>query len=71
MAKSLQEFLTNLGQDPKKREMYINDPEAVMTADGLAETDKELLRKGDVDGIKRALGSASGEPIMIIVCYRK
>jgi hypothetical protein len=50
----LAEFVTELATDFDKYIAYEEDPEAAMTAAGLGEEDKELLRSGSFQQISEA-----------------
>ncbi len=57
MAKKAADFLINLSRDPKLRESFKQNPDAVMDAHGLTAEDKAVLRSGDPDKIRKHLGS--------------
>lgn len=57
MPKKAGEFVTKLSQDPKTRDRFLEDPDAVMDEHGgLSDDDKEVLRSKDPDKIKKHLG---------------
>ncbi|WLA39759.1 hypothetical protein QNJ95_44205 [Bradyrhizobium elkanii] len=58
MAESkLYEFLRELNDDSNKLTEFENDPEAAMTAAGLTNEEKEVVKSGDEEQIMRQLGA--------------
>ena len=47
MSPELADFLAELAADPEKMSGYLADPEATMTAAGLADADKEAIRNNE------------------------
>lgn len=67
MPKKAGEFVATLSEDPKKRERFMEDPDAVMDEHGgLSEEDKAVLRTKDNQKIKDYLGD-DGPPGCFIV----
>lgn len=57
MPKKAGEFVAKLSQDPKTRDRFLEDPDAVMDEHGgLSDEDKTVLRSKDPDKIKQHLG---------------
>lgn len=52
----LYDFLRALSDDPNKLTEFENDPEQAMTAAGLTEEEKDLIKSGDEQRIMRHLG---------------
>ena len=56
-------FVANLATSPRTLEDYRDDPEAAMSAAGLSDQDKEVLRNGDWRIICEFLGSDDTRPL--------
>lgn len=65
MSKKAAEFVAKLSEDPKKRDRFQQDPDAVMDEHGgLSEKDKQVLRTKDSEAIKRYLGDNSPRSVI-------
>jgi len=61
MAESkLYAFLQELSEKPDKLAEFEQDADKAMTASGLSEEEKELVKSGDEEKIMRQLGSQEG-----------
>jgi hypothetical protein len=67
MPKKAGEFVAKISQDPKQKDRFMEDPDAVMDEHGgLSEDDKKVLRTKDSAKIKEYLGD-DGPPGCFIV----
>jgi hypothetical protein len=69
---SLPAFIIALGEDLELRRAYAEDPETLMAAHGLSETDKQALRCGSATAIYRTIG-ISDEAVLakIVIAPRR
>lgn len=56
MSEQLVSILTGLSNDPFKRQQFREDPEAFVTAAGVAGSDRQLLLDGDAAAIREQFG---------------
>jgi len=54
------DFLVRVGNDPKLLLYWWGRPEELLEESGLSEDHKAILRKGDLNEIRRALAEESG-----------
>jgi hypothetical protein len=54
--KKAAEYITMLSRDPKARAEHKKDPEAAMTKAGVAPTEREVIKRGNADEIRKHLG---------------
>ncbi|MGD2113508.1 MAG: hypothetical protein PVG07_00540 [Acidobacteriota bacterium] len=67
MPKKAGEFVTKISQDPKQRDRFLEDPDAVMDEHGdLSDEDKQVLRTKDSQKIKDYLGD-DGPPGCFVI----
>ena len=59
------DFLTNLATNPRGQEAFTRDPQAVMEAAGLAETDQAVLKSGDRATVAEFFADEDFEPSFI------
>ena len=56
MTDSFEQFLITLSQDPVLLDDFLDDPEPLLKDSSLTEEEKDLLRSGDAEQIRRHLG---------------
>ncbi len=56
MSERITRFLADLSKDPQKAEALWEDPEAFLAGAELTEEEKELVRSGDAERLRNALG---------------
>jgi hypothetical protein len=56
MSKKCADLIAKLSTDPAFRQRFRTDPDAVMDQEGLDAKDKEVLKSGDPDQIRKHLG---------------
>ena len=61
MSRSLKSFLAALAIDPDALARFLRDADAAMAAAGIADEDRELVRKGDLQGLRARLAIDPGE----------
>lgn len=67
MSKKAAEFVAKLSEDPKKRQQFMDDPDATMDEHGgLSDEDKKVLRTKDADAVKKYLGD-DGPPGCLVM----
>ncbi|MCO7222927.1 hypothetical protein [Pleionea sp. CnH1-48] len=57
MSKQLTEMLSDLGENLDLQAAYKKDPEAVMDKYGIEESERDLVRQKNYDGIRSKLGT--------------
>jgi hypothetical protein len=53
---NLAKFVRELSESTERVEEFSDDPEAAMSAAGLSEEEKEIIRRGDEEEILKAIG---------------
>lgn len=56
MSERITRFLADLSKDPQKVEELWENPEAFLTGAELTEEEKELVRSGDAERLRKAMG---------------
>jgi hypothetical protein len=56
MSERVEQFLITLSQDPVLLDDFLDDPEPLLKDSLLTEKEKDLLRSGDAEQIRRHLG---------------
>jgi len=67
MSKQAANFLAELSQDHQKRQSFNADPDGTMDKAGLSEADKQVLKSGDPDKIRKHLGENGPPGCMVIL----
>ena len=68
MAAEMADFLNRVSSDPALLHRFEADPDAVLDTTDLSDEHKAILKSGDADEIRAALGDQSvGIPITVVI----
>jgi hypothetical protein len=69
VAEEMADFLYEVSSDPALLRRFQANPDAVLDTTGMSEPDKAIIKSGDANKIRAALGSqgVSGIPITVVI----
>ena len=67
MPKKAADFVISLSKDPQKRAAFKQDPDGTMSAAGLSEEDKKVIKSGDPQKIREHLGDDGPPGCMVMI----
>ena len=69
--KKLQDFLKSLAQDARIREDYLSDPHGTMDKANVDQNHQDMIIRGDLDELKKELGSDDTYLIVQALGYKQ
>lgn len=67
MASKIADFLIAVTEDPNRRKAFRDDPDGELARSGLTTDEQQLLKSGDIKGIRQAIKKDSGEKAVVVM----
>jgi hypothetical protein len=67
MSKNALKYVVSVSEDPALADSHKSDPDAAMDAAGLSDEDKDVLKSGDLERIRKHLGDDSPPGCLLLL----
>jgi hypothetical protein len=70
-SEKLKKYLMDLAQDVSKKNEHLKNPKEAMEKAGIEPAHQDLIMKGDLEGVKKVVGSKDAYLVMSVGAYYK